>query len=74
MNSGEQRIFTYLIQMVGDMKSHELAAFLRFVTGSCICLGKNVTVSFSSLSGLGRRPVVHTCDYLLELPVICELS
>ena len=27
MNSGEQRVFTYLIQMVGDMKAQELAAF-----------------------------------------------
>ena len=69
MNSGEQRIFTYLNQMIGDMKSQELAAFLRFVTGSSICLGKNITVSFSNLSGLARIPVVHTCDCLLELPV-----
>ena len=69
MNSGEQRIFTYLNQMVGDMKAQELAAFLRFVTGSSVCLGKKITVLFSDLTGLARRPIVHTCDCLLELPV-----
>ena len=68
MNAVEQRIFTYLCQMVGDMKTEELSSFLRFVTGSSVCLGKKIMVSFSSLTGLGRRPVAHTCDCLLEIP------
>ena len=51
------------------MKAQELAAFLRFVTGSSVCFGKRITVSFNNLTGLARRPVVHTCDCLLDLPV-----
>ena len=31
MNSVEQRIFTYLIQMIGNMRPQEVATFLRFV-------------------------------------------
>lgn len=52
MNSGEQRIiFTYLSQMVGDMKSQELAAFLRFVTGSSIYLGRKITQWLGTTTG-----------------------
>ena len=69
MNAVEQRIFTYLCQMVGNMKTEELSSFLRFVTGSSVCLGKKIMVSFSTLTGFGRRLVSHTCDCLLELPV-----
>ena len=68
MNAIEQRIFTYLCQMVGDMKTKDLSSFVWFVTGSSVCLGKKIMVSFSSLTGLGRRPVAHTCDCLLEIP------
>ena len=34
-----------------------------------MCLDKKITMSFNNLSGLGRRPIAHTCDCLLELPV-----
>ena len=69
MNSIEQRIFTYLIQMIGNMKPEEVVTFLRFVSGSSVCLDKKITVSFNDLSGLSRRPIAHTCDCMLELPL-----
>lgn len=28
-----------------------------------------ITIHFNHLSGLGHRPIAHTCDYTLELPV-----
>lgn len=37
MNSVEQRVFIYLTEFIGDMKQEELATFLRFVSGSCLC-------------------------------------
>lgn len=73
MNSSEQRIFTYLIQMIGNMKQSEVATFLRFVSGSAVCLEKKITVSFNNLSGLGRRPIAHTCDCMLELSFLHQL-
>ena len=66
MNSREQRIFTYLTQLIGDMKPQELATFLRFVSGSSICLGKKIEITFNNLSGLARRPIAHTCDCFLS--------
>jgi len=69
MNASENRIFTYLTQMVGDMKPQELATFLRFLSGSSVCLGKKVTITFNNLCGLSRRPIAHTCDCTLELSV-----
>ena len=69
MTSGEQRILTYLTQMIGDMKAEELATFLRFVSGSSVCVGRKINVSFNNLTGLARQPITHTCDCLLELPL-----
>jgi hypothetical protein len=47
---------------------------MRFVTGSGHCTVKTIDISFYSLSGLARRPIVHTCDPLLELPTIIATS
>ena len=69
MNAGEQRVFTYLTEMIGSMRQHELSSFLHFVSGSSVCLEKKISVTFNNLSGLGHRPIAHTCVCLLELPV-----
>ena len=54
--------------MVGNMQIFNLRRFMRFVTGSCVCNAGQITVIFNGLSGLGRRPIAHTCDCSLELP------
>ena len=69
LTSNQSRIFGYLIQMIGSMNQDDLRALLRFITGSSVCLAKTISVSFNSLSGLARRPIAHTCDCDLELPV-----
>lgn len=68
-NAAEERILGYLSSMVGNMNEVQLQNFLRFVTGSSVVLGKAIHVQFNGLSGLARRPIAHTCDCLLELPV-----
>ena len=69
MNSAEDRVFGYLLSFVGNMKQNELRLFLRFVTGSSVLLAKQIMVSFNGLTGLARRPISHTCECHLELPV-----
>jgi len=64
---GEQRVFTYLQQFIGHMKIEEVQKFLRFVTGSSVCISQSIKVTFNSLSGLARRPISHTCTSTLEL-------
>ena len=65
--SNQSRVFGYLMQMIGSMNHDELRTFLRFVTGSSVCIGK-LNISFNNMSGFARRPIAHTCSSLLELP------
>ena len=60
----EERVYSYLKTMVGN---DELRSLLRFVTGSSVCNSMYILVTFNTLSGLGRRPIAHTCDSTLEL-------
>ena len=68
-NDHESRVAGYLKLMVGNMQVHELSIFLRFVTGSSVCTVPTISVEFNALCGLGRRPIAHTCNALLELPI-----
>lgn len=68
-NPAEERILGYLSNMIGNMNEAQLQNFLRFVTGSSVVLGKDIHIQFNGLSGLARRPIAHTCDCVLELPV-----
>ena len=67
-NKGEERVFGYLQQYVGNMKHDEAQRFLRFVTGSSVCLPTKITVTFNGLTGAARRPMAHTCTSDLVLP------
>ena len=69
MNSAEERVFGYLFSFIGNMKPNELRLFLRFVTGSSVVLAKQIKVSFNGLTGLAIRPISHTCDCHIELPL-----
>ena len=67
-NQLEARTAGYLRTMVGNMQHEELRHFMRFVTGSCVCITPEIRITFNSLSGLARRPIAHTCNCSLELP------
>ena len=56
-----------LVQFVGSMNQGMVRRFLRFVTGSSVCLTNQINVQFNSMSGIARRPISHTCDSMLEL-------
>ena len=40
MNAAEERVYGYLVSFVGNMKLEELRLFLRFITGSSVCIDK----------------------------------
>ena len=42
--------------------------FLHYLTGSDVITREEINVVFTALDGLQRRPVVHTCGPMLELP------
>ena len=66
-NPAQERVFGYLVQYIGSMKISEVQRFLRFVTGSSVCLTGGITIEFNGVSGLGRRPFGHTCPNTLEI-------
>lgn len=66
-NACNERVMSYLEQFVGSMNKDMLRKFLRFITGSSVCLCKTITVTFNNLTGFARRPISHTCDSIIEL-------
>ena len=69
LNVAEERVSGYLLEMIGNMPSSHLQRFLRFTTGSSVLIAKSLQIQFNRLSGFAHRPIAHTCDYMLELPV-----
>lgn len=67
----EERVLMYLRQYVGNKR--DLRQFMRFTTGSSVCTGKGLTVTFNHLEGYARRPISHACACMLELPVTCYI-
>lgn len=67
-NDMERNSYDHLKRFIKSLGVN-VSAFLQFTTGSSVILdGMQIKVSFTELHGLSRRPVVHTCGPLLELP------
>ena len=66
VSPAERRVFGYLTQYIGHMKVDEVQKFLRFCTGSSVCIVKPISITFNSSMGLTRCPVAHTCSCTLE--------
>ena len=66
--ANQERVMSYLRQLVGSMSQNELRAFMRFVTGASVCLDQTIKVTFNSAEGLSKHPRSHCCDSSLELP------
>ena len=64
-DANEERILGYLRQFVGSMSTDELRQFLRFVTGSSVCL--SCQIHFNNLEGIACQPIAHPCQPSLEL-------
>ena len=63
----EAVVYGYLRQFIGNMSLEQVRIFLRFVTGSSVCIADKLEVEFNGLTGLARRPIAHTCSNCLEL-------
>ena len=70
LSAAEERVYGYLMTMIGNMGSNDLIInFLRFVTGSSVCIASKIEVTFNSSSGFSRSPFGHTCTNTVELPL-----
>lgn len=72
LDRDQERILAYLYRFIGTMKPQEAKAFLRFVTGTCVCTSQSITITFNQASGFTRCPVEHTYASTLELPSTYE--
>jgi hypothetical protein len=67
-SEAERESLKHLKRYIKGLDASKLSKFLRFVTGSDIMLFDHIQVSFTTLEGNQRRPIAHTCNFLLELP------
>ncbi|XP_053288829.1 uncharacterized protein LOC128449596 [Pleuronectes platessa] len=66
--ASENQSLRFLHQYIRGLDEIGLRKILRFMTGSDVICVKKIEVIFTSLEGLARRPIAHTCGPTLELP------
>ena len=64
----EQNSLEHFKRFVKSLNGSDLGGLLQFLTGSNIILCETIAVTFTTLEGKSRRPIVHTCGPSLELP------
>ena len=64
----EHACLDHLKRYIRSLEGSAVNQFLAFVTGSNVIASSSINISFVELVGVSRRPVVHTCDPLVELP------
>ncbi|RXM36481.1 hypothetical protein EOD39_11771 [Acipenser ruthenus] len=67
-NAAQNKTLNFLKQFICSLHDERLQKFLRFVTGAEMIRVEKIEVQFTTLRGLERRPIVHTCGPLLEVP------
>lgn len=67
LSRGQSSALYYLKVFIKALNREQLSHFLCFVTGSTN-MPPFIKVSFTTLSGSCRRPIVHTCSNVVELP------
>ena len=67
-SDGERDSLKFLKRYIKGLDTpQKLSKFVRFISGSELMLFDAVQINFTNLSGLGRRPIAHTCNTVLEL-------
>ena len=67
MTDDQDRTLYFLKEFVAGLDFDTLTDFLIFVTGS-VHQPDKISVTFTTLTGLDRRPISHTCFNQLEVP------
>lgn len=71
-HEAQRQTFDHLKRYVRSLEGKALQRFLHFITGSDVLSCQTINVEFNTLDGFQRRPVVHTCGPMLELPTTYE--
>lgn len=68
LSQREQTTLNHLQRYMKNADQAKAEKILRFCTGSSVICVDKIMVSFNAESGLGRRPVAHTCGATLDIP------
>ncbi|XP_060079861.1 uncharacterized protein LOC132559260 [Ylistrum balloti] len=72
LNSRTEKVYGYFVDLISNLTQDELEILLQFITGQVCVPRRSITVNFSDLSGIERRPIAHTCSFSIELPSTYE--
>lgn len=64
----QSQVLQFLKQYIRSLSPKELQLFLRYVTGSCLPVVKNVKVVFHTHAGTVPMVFIHTCSAIIDLP------
>ena len=64
----EQNSLEHFKRFVKNLSDNDHVGLSQFLTGSNIIVCETIGVTFTTLDGNTRRPIVHTCGPTLELP------
>lgn len=67
LTARRERVFEFLRRYVRGLSRDKVPVFLQFVTGSSLVLVPRIEVAFTTLSGIQRRPIAHTCSCRVDL-------
>ena len=62
----------HLKRYVRNLDKQILGLFMRFCTGADLPIVNKISVEFTSMGGLQRRPVAHTCSCMLQISKFYE--
>ena len=68
INDCEEQSFDLPKKYVRLLDGPSLKIFLKCVTGSDALVTYNISVPFTAMDGMVRRPIAHTCGPSLDVP------
>ncbi len=68
LSEAEHACFDHLKRYIRSLDGGRVSQFLAFITGGDVITCNSIRVTFLELTGASRRPIVHTCGPVLELP------
>ena len=72
MDAQSTAVSIHLKRYVRNLDKRMLGLFMRFCTGADLPIVNKISVEFTSMGGLQRRPVAHTCSCMLQISKFYE--
>lgn len=64
----QRKVYEFFQEFIEKLSHDDLQLLLQLTTGHSCVPKTTIKVEFSELGGVQRRPIFHTCSYMVELP------